>query len=223
MKLFLDIETIPTQKPNTIEEIRATLSPPGNIKKQETIDKWWLENGEAAIQEKYRATALDSSKGEILTIGWAINDNPVEVLWRDHNDAPEEQLIVAFFEKLSEQVSNRKITQWIGHNIAEFDIRYIWHRCIINRVKPSVELPVHSKPWEGEIFDTMTYWTGHVTKRISQSNLCKALGIPLDETEIDGSQVWEYAQRGEFKEIIKHNKNDVENVRNMYKRLTFDF
>lgn len=40
MVITLDIETIPCQRPGLLEEIRQTITPPGNISKPESIKKW---------------------------------------------------------------------------------------------------------------------------------------------------------------------------------------
>ena len=80
MQIYLDIETIPTQSQAVRDMIRETLSPPGNIKKAESIAAWWAEQGETALADAIAKTALDPATGHICTIGWAVNDEPAEAL-----------------------------------------------------------------------------------------------------------------------------------------------
>ena len=37
---------------------------------------------------------------------------------------------------------------WIGHYITGFDLRFLWKRFIVNRIKPAVRIPYDAKPWE---------------------------------------------------------------------------
>lgn len=224
MNLFIDFETIPSQRPDVMERIKSKISPPGTIKKPESVEKWYQENGEAAIENEWRKTALNSTLGEIVSVAWAINDGEVKGIIRSH-EGSESVLINEFFTQLLNDLKDdngytRPITRWIGHNISGFDIRYLWHRCIVNRIKSPVKIPVDAKPWDGEIFDTMNQWAGF-KDRISQDDLCFALGIEGKPSDIDGSKVWDFVKAGKLVEVVEYNKDDVFKVREIYKRLTF--
>ena len=65
--LFIDIETIPAGEP--VEP--CTLPHPAQMKKEETIDKWYAEEAPALAKELYRKRALDSMQGEIFCIGYS--------------------------------------------------------------------------------------------------------------------------------------------------------
>ena len=53
MKIItLDIETIPGQNDWIRGQIASTIKPPGNISRQETIDKWWEEKAGTVIDEE---------------------------------------------------------------------------------------------------------------------------------------------------------------------------
>ena len=60
-KLYLDIETIPSQEPWVRDFIIDGIKPPGNIKKQESIDKWYEEKLDDAIEQAMSKTALDGA------------------------------------------------------------------------------------------------------------------------------------------------------------------
>ena len=49
MHIFIDIETLPSQSAELKSLIEAGVKPPGNISKQETIDKWNVESRPAAV------------------------------------------------------------------------------------------------------------------------------------------------------------------------------
>lgn len=79
MKIYIDIETIPTQNSDFQAYVCENLKPPANYKNQETIDKWLEENKGEAIHK----TALDGAFGEIVVIGVAINDEPPVLFYRE--------------------------------------------------------------------------------------------------------------------------------------------
>ena len=63
--ITLDIETIGTTDPAAIEDIRASIKPPGNIKKPESIDKWMAEEMPAVLADKVAATSFEPRAGAI--------------------------------------------------------------------------------------------------------------------------------------------------------------
>lgn len=67
--LFIDIETIPSQKQGALEECRANIKAPGNMSKPETISAWMRENAESSAEDAWRKTALDGSRGGLSASG----------------------------------------------------------------------------------------------------------------------------------------------------------
>ena len=53
-------------------------------------------------------------------------------------------------------------------------------------------------------------------------HLALAMGIPTPKEGIDGSQVNEFFKKGKTKEICEYCVRDVETVREIYKRMTFE-
>jgi predicted PolB exonuclease-like 3'-5' exonuclease len=225
MKLFIDIETIPTQREDIKTDIRFNISAPANYTKPETIAKWIEENAETEFDKQYRKTALDGLLGEIVSIAWAVEDNEPQVLFRVAGES-EADLLRAFFEDLqllTDKNSQRiNITQWIGHYITGFDLRFIWQRCVVNQVKPTVKIPYNAKPWDDCVFDTKVEWsgTGQYSGKSSLDALCKAFGLE-GKGDIDGSKVWDYYQAGRIEEIAEYNKEDVIKARKIYNKFNF--
>lgn len=224
--LTLDIETIPGQAAYIREDIAETITAPGQYKKQESIDKWLAENKEAAIDEKWRQTALNGSLGEVICIGWAIDDDKPKSVQRSLEQS-EASVLCQFFGNLAAELgSSRNGTQnspdlWVGHNHTGFDLRFIWQRCVINKIKPSITIPISAKPWDGLVFDTMVEWRGIGAKAGgSMKAVCKALGIE-GKGDIDGSMVWDYVKDGRIDEVAKYCREDVERTREIYNRITF--
>jgi len=210
---FLDIETIPSLDPNIKEKILSELSPPGNIKKQSTIDAWWREKGPTIVEEKLLATALDPTYGQVICICWAFNDKPVQGLIRTL-EIPEKDLLEAFYGVL--EASNTDYLVFVGHNVLGFDLPFLWKRSIINSCRPPIALPNRRG---ADVYDTMTEWAGF-NKFIKFDALCHALGLPGKEG-MDGSMVFDYVKQGRYDEILAYCKQDVEGVRQIYRRMTF--
>lgn len=212
MNIYIDIETIPTQNTDLQSYVIDTLKPPANYKSEEAIAKWFEQNKSEAVDK----TALDGAFGEIAVIGVSINDEPVEVFYREDWQNPEREAdILTRFNNFLREKANKcnTVPQFIGHNIVKFDDRFIFQRSVINDVQP------YYKANKLNTYDTMTEWAGY-GGTVSLDKLCKVLGIE-QKGDIDGSKVWEYIQAGKINEVAEYCAKDVERVRQIYKRMTF--
>jgi len=239
MNVFLDIETIPCQDADYAETIKqkiqlkadeeiAAIKAPGNYKDAEKIAQWLADNKEPKaneiqdkadmeIAEAIQKTALDGAYGQIVCIGYAFDDGDItKVYGKD-----EATILSVFFDELhAKKLTTHTGLTFIGHNLTTFDLRFIFHRAVINNVKPPECFPINPKSWDACIFDTMTYWAGH-NGRIGLDRLSKALGLLGKGTEFTWQDVYPAYQRGDFEAIGEYCKDDVEMTRNVYKRLTF--
>jgi len=242
--ITLDIETIPAQNPDVLAKIVATaneaaeyevaqLKPPGNLKKQETIDAWIAEEmpvkaaairagAKATAEQQYRATSFDGRFGHIAVIGYAMNDEPVSTLYGNPLDPHDERSILkAFYGWVGQQamaVRGVPIT-FVGHNVVDFDLRFMFQRSVMTGIQPHPCIPLDPKPWSETVYDTMTRWAG-ARGRVSMASLCEAFGMD-GKGDIDGSKVWDYIQAGKIKEVAEYCAADVERTRAFYKRMTF--
>ena len=217
--IYFDIETIPTQSERLKNHVQTNLTPPANYKKQETIDAWIEENKELA----YRKTALNGGFGQIVCIGYAINDNDVKTIYFDDWATSEREILKTFFNELIEcyRPSADITPHFIGHNIENFDLRFIYQRAIVLGIKPPSFLPLNSKSYNNMyIFDTMTEWAGK-RNYVSLNEVCLSLGIPTKGDEIDGSKVWDFVQEGKLKQVAEYCADDVVKVRAIHKRMAF--
>ncbi len=214
--LFLDIETIPCQRPGMFDEIKASITPPANITKQETIDKWMSENASTKASDQWRKTSFDGTLGEIICVGFAVGDGNVRTVYRK---ADEKQFLFEVFHEIAAICP--ETSQIVGHNVISFDLRYLFQRAVINSVYPAIDL--HHEDRHGHhVYDTMIAWSGYdKDKRISLKNICAALGIPVKSDGLDGSKVYDYWRDGRHDEIAAYCAEDVEATRAVYRRLTF--
>ena len=217
MNIYLDIETIPCQQAGFKETIE--IKPPGTLKKAESIAEWEKESKPALIEEAYLKTSFDGGLGQICAIAWAVNDDDVEWLYTPNN-SPEavRELLIDFFDCLTRSFTQSDRFVWTGHNIAGFDLPFLWKQCVIYNVKPPFFFPKNPKPWDQNIFDTMVQWDSK--NFVSMDKLCKILGLPGKEG-ISGADVWPMIQEGKWEEVGVYCARDVERTRRLYKRMTF--
>jgi hypothetical protein len=133
IKFYFDIETIPDQRPGAFDRYLDAVEPPGNYKKQETIDKWLAENAENVALENYLKTGLTGLHGEICSIAWAIGEADIWHLTRMGES--ETELLNAFWEDVYRQVreiggdrGNWPKLEWVGFNCIDFDLRLLKQR-----------------------------------------------------------------------------------------------
>lgn len=223
MLVHLDIETLPTTDPEVIAEFAAKIAPPGNIKKTESVAAWMEENKEFALAEMVAKTSFDGMYGRIACICYAIDDGDVH----SFADDDESSLLRSFYSDVMTRTATDSHNEpipapltFVGHNLAAFDLPFIRHRSIINKVRPPAPFlkAFAAKPWGAEIADTMLMWSDP-HKRGGMDRICKALGIP-GKGDFDGSMVaatWPVDPQ----RVIDYCKDDVRRTREMYKRMTF--
>lgn len=231
INLYIDIETIPTQRQDIQEKIAEKVEPPKNIKKQESIDKWYEEKRDEVAQEKILKTGLDGAFGETMVIGYAIEDEYPKAAFRDSLDADEKELLELWFNKVDKDIKayaehENPVVRIIGHNVMNFDLRFLFNRCVVLGVKPPQWFLrcLNSSPYSDEVYDTMTRWAGF-RGTVSLTTLVDALdlqakGEEIDE-EIDGSQVWWFVEQGRIEEVVNYCIGDVIRVQQTYRKMNF--
>jgi len=194
MKIFyFDIETVPTDK---------ALQENGLLEAQIKLDE----------MEIIKKLSLSAVTAKIICLCYAIEPSvsgTVEVLQGEETD------IIKGFWKIVPDCN-----LFVGHNILDFDMRFIYQRSVIHNIKPSRDIPF-TRFRNAPIYDTMQEWSKWGREHASLDSLSKALGIPSPKENLDGSKVYPYYRAGKLPEIIEYCKRDVESVRAVYKRLTF--
>ena len=225
MLLTLDIETLPTTDAEIIAEIAASIKPPANYSKPETIAKWLEENKEQAVKEAVHKTGFSGLYGSIACICYAFDDGDVfTVDCRDGEATMLEQFNAHVLDMTAIEIHSGRCDMDItivGHNVAAFDLPFLKHRSIIHQVKPVPVLlkVMQAKPWDGCIADTMLMWSPDKEKRASMDKLCRAFGIP-GKGDFDGSMVAE-TWPVDPQKVLDYCADDVRRAREIYLRLTF--
>lgn len=213
--LFLDIETIPAQGDDAKARIASSVKPPAAMKKADTIAAWEKDAKAQAVEEAISKTSFNGAYGHVCCIGWAFGDDePQSVIWPA--DVENEAAAIYTFKSIvSDRVNFAPVI--VGHNVAEFDIRFLWQRAIVLGIKMPAWFPRSPRPWDREVFDTMTAFAG-ARNTISMDNLCAALGIP-GKDDMDGSMVAEAWANGEYERIAAYCRADVERTRAIHRKM----
>ncbi len=231
MRIYLDVETLPSLAPEARELARVGVKPPGNYKKPESIAEWWKTEGEAAVEEAWRRQALDAAAGELCAVGFASDDGEPVSLVRGLGEPEGDFLRRALADVRAladaDSVTGADGTPWpvqeffIAHNAA-FDLGFLLRRCWALGIRPPVKLPLPSARPGRDFGCTMELWAGP-RATIGLDRLCRALGVPSPKADgIDGSQVFDLWQAGEHGRIAAYNRADVAAVRACWLRLQWE-
>lgn len=220
-ELFLDAETIPCQREGIKEAIRAKIKAPANMSKPESIEKWMSENADSAAHEQWLKTACNGALGEIVCVSYAFGNDPVRSVRRDYKSIPESELLEMLYSDMLDCAGGSlPPVKLVGHNIINFDARFLFQRSVVHAVRPPFTIPTDTRYNGDRIYDTMLAWAGW-NNYAKLTDICSVLGISVKSDGIDGSMVWDYVQAGRISEVAKYCNEDVEAVRKVYHRLNF--
>jgi hypothetical protein len=186
------------------------------------VERFRDEKLEETAQNTLAKTSFDGARGQIAVIGFAVDDAPAMVYQAASLDiADEMRLISDFFTTLAELYAPALMRHpvFVGHNLAGFDLPFIYKRAVILGIKPPAFIPFGAAPWSDHIFDTMVRWDSR--NNISLDNLCKALGIAGKTDGLCGADVWPLIQQGQIQAVADYCLDDVNATRNAYRRMTF--
>lgn len=216
--IYFDIETIPAISDEIRAEVAATIKPPGNMSKPETIAKWEQDEKPALVLRELERGGLFAERGQLLAFTVAIDDGPVSCVMSCDLERGEPELIKRVLDTLS-SVRPPSIPVFIGHNITGFDLPFIRQRAWANAFSVPRK-PFKVKAWDDCIEDTMLMWSPDRDRRISLAKLCRVLGVDSPKTDLDGSQIWPAYQAGEFERIRAYAIADVVAVRECHRCMT---
>jgi DNA polymerase elongation subunit (family B) len=199
-KLFFDIETIPAEddKHEVLRGIHAKKKEDGKKVKEE--------------EEFIADTSFNGAFGRIACLSYAIDDEPVKTFCGD------ERKILEDFWELAKQVD-----LFVGFNVMDFDLRFIYQRSMILGIRPSKELSF-ARYQKFPIYDVLCEWVKWAyPKKGTLHELAIAFGFPSSkEGEIEGKDVAQAFKDGRIKEISEYCEKDVEVTRKIYKRMVFE-
>jgi predicted PolB exonuclease-like 3'-5' exonuclease len=210
-KLFLDIETLPaSDDQRSILEYLCKRSKDKKAKKKGKSEEEEVTIG--GIDDFITKTSFDGAYGRILCIVYALNNDEPKVICNDGN---EKKTLEEFWEIA------KNCDLFIGHNVMDFDLRFIYQRSIVLGVKPTKDLSF-ARYRNMPIFDTMKEWSKWGQNNFGLEHIALALGIPSPKDGIDGSEVFNFYKAGKIKDICEYCKRDVDVTRRVYKRMVFE-
>lgn len=218
MNVFIDLETIPDQSKDAKSRIAETIKPPAQMKKPETIDEWINGKGkyegvrDKAIENAWLKTSLNGGYGEICSAALEIDNKMYSI------GGKEDAILNYIWCVISDKVKSNERVMFIAHK-AKFDLPFLWHRSVINGVKPSIDFKPHGRHGI-DYYCTMQAWAGY-NGMISLDALAKILGVGSKTEGMSGSQVWPEYKAGNIQKIVDYNIDDVRLLRAVYDKLNF--
>lgn len=189
--LFFDIETVPS----------------------EHGFKYGKPRGADEPEEQYiKRLSLSAITARVLCIGFALEppvDAPPQILSGD------EGTILKDFWGLVERAD-----LYVGHNVLDFDLKFIVQRSTIHRIKPTRDIPF-ARFRNAPVFDTMQEWTRWGREGVSLEALALVLGLASPKDGMDGAKVYPAFVEGRVQAIYDYCRGDVDTVRRVYRRLKF--
>lgn len=164
--IVFDIETGPLP----IEQLAHRMpdfEAPKNTKDPEKIKAAIAKKEDAWIEK----AALDAQSGQTLAIGILDHDGQYQVI--DRHEFEESEMLGTFWDIVTEFHN----TRFIGFNIFNFDLPFLFRRSLVHGIQPSAVLR-GARYWDRRFIDLMDVYTcGNRDQRISLNNLCKMLDI----------------------------------------------
>ena len=220
--IYLDLETIPSQRNDIKDHFAKNITPPGNIKKPESIEKWNQTEKPKAIEKVLEKTSLNGTFGEIIQFNLAINDNN-PVIFQRKLDESEHDLIMDFTQWLNPLDDFDKTPVLVGHNIKLFDLKFLHQRMIVNKIViPSMlRFAIKQPKYSSElVYDTMLEWAGYERDKYeNMDTLCLALNIPTPKNQIDGSEIWATVQAGKYDILKQYGIDEIVALREVHRRM----
>ena len=206
MIVYLDVETVPAQRPEVVSWMATRALAKGTEPKN--------------ADKEYRASSLSPLLGELAVVSLALDDNEPLTWKRDFTDPQgEAKLCEAVAFELGALYDDGCLSQIVAHN-AEFDRTMLRTRCAIHGVK--LPYKVHAlriKPWDSVWICTMEMLRSDRKSYASLDAACVAFGVPLLKGDIDGSKVWDAICEGRLDDVAAYCADDVRRVRAVYKKL----
>lgn len=233
--LYLDIETLPDSATVGMDltgdppgwTCPESGEPPANYKAEEAIERWRereREKAKAGAWKEYRDRALSPMTGRIACIGWAL-DNKKSQCWVADIASPfllEKDILARLEDGLTRLDGPFRI---VGHNVKGFDVPYLRLRAMAHGMDKLARMLSPGPRYSTKVVDTCDLWPASsswnrekVNGSAKLSEVCKFLGITR-ENQVMGSQVFEAYVAGRLVEIADHCMHDVEDTRDVYKRL----
>lgn len=196
--------------------------------KDDMIARWEKElasvKSESVANELWEKTSFNPDVTPIacIVIGYFDQSGYQSRIFETNDMINEAEMLEEFHSTVASICTANKVevrkVNFVGHNIAKFDLPFIWKRSVINDVNTCSGVKWIDARHGQHCYDTMIAWAGF-GNRISADNLCKILGIKGKTEGMDGSKVYDTWQT-DPKKVIEYCNDDVQLVKEIHKRLT---
>jgi len=213
--VYIDIETIPAERP--IRQDKQFIKEIDVLESIEARDRLF----ERYFKEQVKKRSLSSIDCQIISLSYAINDEPVKNIFDECEWVLMQKLVDSDLMDLIVPNYNSD-PQVCAYNALNFDLPVIASKLFKYNLNEFVRAIPYGQPKDRhlKVFDPMMvfpksnneYW-------LKQSRMAEYLGID-DDSEIDASMVYDLYKESKFDEIIKYNNSDVELLRKICKRIT---
>ena len=226
----MDIETLalPDFRERVGSQLERTMRL-GNMRLEQ--QQRYLEDIAAEEERCYQLGSLNATSGRLLSV--AVHVGTIPGLEFEGLEQPNAEYVFGIDSDGEEQPEIRALNDFltlfkdfdcdadeiVGHNIINFDLPFIFQRCLINglNVRPFINLgEFHVRG----VFDTMHRWWLGAKRHVSLDDIAWALGIESSKTaDVEGSKVFDLYQAGRLADIRQYNLNDVRVTRQVYERM----
>lgn len=145
---------------------------------------------------------------------------------KTYNDLDEKVLLQNFNTDLELVTNIAPSSKFCGHSIDDFDIPFIFKRCLINGIQPHELLDTADlKPWNVPSIDTKKLWKGTSYSPTSLINIAVAFGLKSPKDDIDGSEVGDVFwgdDPNRVERISKYCEKDVVTTANIVRKCRFE-
>ena len=209
--VYLDLETCPADPDTFVADVSA----PSNYKDPEKIAAYIAE----AQREAHGKTSFDVHRGRLLCAAVAVGDDKPTVAYDATLSNPGAILDLMADACAHAAENGRGRFTVCGHNIAGFDVPWLWRLAVKHRHRLARILPY--RKWGDGLADTMLMWSAtNPTDKVRLDTIARFLGYAGKEDGMSGAEVWPAYLRGEHDRIQHYCAKDVEMVRSIYLRMT---
>ena len=210
--VYLDIETAAA---NPATFTAGDIAAPSNYKDPEKIAAYIAEKA----AEAHGKTSFDVHTGRLLCVGLAIDGDPVETAYDETLD--ETGRLLCFVADACTEALKRGNGRFAvcGHNIAAFDVPWLWRLAVKHRHRLAGLLPY--RKWGDGLVDTMQLWSITNPKEyVKLDTIARFLGYSGKEDGMSGAEVWPAYLRGEHDRIRHYCAKDVALTRSIHLHMT---
>ena len=212
MPIIIDIETSQSDpEPWMVPDV-ATMAPPANYTKPETIQKWRDEKAATIVDEIREASSLHTILGGIIVcVGIAVGEKPVTVL---ENKTLDEAGELAMLQQLEKGLTRYPSEPLVAYNGASYDFVWLRHRAARHGLYALAARCYQAKPWDRKCIDPYLLWGKGLRGKLPE--VARFFGIEVPDDGITGKDVQALIDTGDIETVKRHCASDVELLRDIF-------